>query len=66
MLMEALQLLKFQLKKERLDFMDGWSTSDEAMRGYPQPIHNLGSLLVDDPENVVDNVLMLFDSDADD
>ncbi|KAH9179482.1 hypothetical protein EDB89DRAFT_2062548 [Lactarius sanguifluus] len=30
-LMEALQLLKFALKKERLNFMDGWSTSEEAI-----------------------------------
>ncbi|KAF9503871.1 hypothetical protein BS47DRAFT_1355810 [Hydnum rufescens UP504] len=25
-LMEALQMLKFMLKKKRLDFMDGWKT----------------------------------------
>ncbi|KAH8997018.1 hypothetical protein EDB86DRAFT_2759154, partial [Lactarius hatsudake] len=30
-LMEALQMLKFSLKKERLDFTMGWSTSEAAM-----------------------------------
>ncbi len=30
-LMEALQVLKFQLKKERLDFMAGWSTKKKQM-----------------------------------
>jgi hypothetical protein len=29
--MEALQLLKFSLKKERLNFMAGWATSEDAM-----------------------------------
>ncbi|KAF8268420.1 hypothetical protein EI94DRAFT_1553886, partial [Lactarius quietus] len=30
-LMEALQPLKFSLKKEHLNFTAGWSTSEEAM-----------------------------------
>jgi hypothetical protein len=30
-LMEALQMQKFQLKKERLNFMEGWVTEDKAM-----------------------------------
>ncbi|KAF8271226.1 hypothetical protein EI94DRAFT_1556486, partial [Lactarius quietus] len=30
-LMEALHLLKFSFKKEHLNFMAGWSTSEEAM-----------------------------------
>lgn len=29
--MEALQMQKFQLKKERLNFMEGWVTEDKAM-----------------------------------
>jgi hypothetical protein len=32
-LMEALQMLKFLLKKKRLDFMTGWMTSEAAMLG---------------------------------
>ena len=31
LLMEALQMLKYSIKKEHLDFMDGWQTSDAAM-----------------------------------
>ena len=30
-LIEALQVLKFQLKKERLNFMAGWSTEEKQM-----------------------------------
>ena len=33
MLMEALQLLKFSLKKEQLSFMHGWSIPEAAMLG---------------------------------
>lgn len=29
--MEVLQMLKFHLKKERLNFMDGWITSEKEM-----------------------------------
>jgi hypothetical protein len=32
-LMEALQMLKFMLKKKRLDFTAGWKTSETAMLG---------------------------------
>jgi len=48
-LMEALQILKHLLKKERLNFMKGWSTSEAAMSGMPKATGDLGSLLVDDP-----------------
>jgi hAT family C-terminal dimerisation region len=30
-LMEALQMLKFNLKKERINFMAGWNTSEKQM-----------------------------------
>jgi len=64
MLMEALQLLKFSLKKERLSFMHGWSTPEAAMLGSvsqeSQPTHDLATLLVDDPERAVDNMLGVF------
>jgi hypothetical protein len=36
-LMEALQLLKFSLKKERLNFTAGWATSEDAMVHKPRP-----------------------------
>ena len=58
LLMEAIQLLKFSLKKERLNFMDGWATSEAAMCGASQPTHDLlTSLFADDPNSAVDNIL---------
>ena len=45
-LMEALQLLKFSLKKERLNFMAGWATSEVAMGVAPKPSHSLADALV--------------------
>lgn len=64
MLMEALQLLKFSLKKERLNFMDGWQTSELAMREPPQQKDLLGNLFSNNPDSVMDkilNTLSLYD-----
>jgi len=57
LLMEALQLLKFSLKKEHLNFTDGWATSEVAMLGVPKPTHDLGSLFVDNSDGVMDSIL---------
>ncbi|KAH9036496.1 hypothetical protein EDB85DRAFT_1862173, partial [Lactarius pseudohatsudake] len=58
-LMEALQLLKFALKKERLNFMDGWSTSEEAT--MPKcASQTLTSHFVGDSEAVLDDMLYEF------
>ena len=55
-LMEALQMLKYLLKKRRLNFMEGWSTSeDTAMSGATT--RNLGSLFVGDPDTALDTLL---------
>jgi hypothetical protein len=54
--MEALQLLKFLLKKEHLNFTHGWLTSEVAM-SISMACHNLGSLSRDDPEAALDNML---------
>jgi hypothetical protein len=48
-LMEALQLLKFSLKKRRLNFMEEWSTSRAVMEGGQRDV-DLGSLIGDDEE----------------
>ena len=49
-LMEALQLLKFSIKKEHLNFMDGWLTSEAAMSGVLKPTDApLGSLFLGNP-----------------
>jgi hypothetical protein len=56
-LMEALQMLKYSLKKERLNFMDGWPTSEAIMSGVPVLTRDLGSLFVDDPDAALDDLL---------
>ena len=60
-LMEALQLLKFSIKKEHLNFMDGWLTSEAAMIGVSKPTDTpLGSLFLGDPDTVLDTMLNDF------
>lgn len=52
-------MLKFSLKKERLDFMKGWSTSEEAAMtvGVSKATGDLGSLFVDDAHTALDVLL---------
>jgi hypothetical protein len=57
--MEALQMLKYSLKKERLNFMDGWVTSEATMGAVSMP-NDLNSLFVDDPDTALDNLLNDF------
>jgi hypothetical protein len=57
-LMEALQMLKYLLKKERLNFMKGWSASEEAaMSEVSTEAGDLGFLFVDDPDTALDALL---------
>jgi len=62
-LMEALQMLKFLLKKKRLDFTAGWKTAEAAMFGETraeadsQPGIMLDSLLGGDVEAARDELL---------
>lgn len=58
-LMEALQMLKYSLKKERLNFMDGWQTPEAAMCAVSMPA-NLDTLFVDDPNAALDKLLISF------
>ena len=64
LLMEALQLLKFSLKKQRLNFTEGWKTSEALMGGasWTNPDHDLSSLLVDDPDGMLDRILEDFNA----
>ena len=59
-LMEALQMLKFSYKKDRLNFTAGWTMSEGAMCVGPRPNHNLGTLFADDPDTAMDNILNEF------
>ena len=60
-LMEALQLLKFTLKKQRLDFINGWATSEVAMSGELMPDHDLlAALFKGDSDSVMDDILKDF------
>jgi hypothetical protein len=63
--MEALQMLKFLLKKKRLDFMAGWKTEESemqegsAMEKGSQPEITLNLLVEDgDTENARDALLV--------
>jgi len=55
--MEALQLLKFVLKKQCLDFIDGWAMPEMAMSRRLEPDCDLGTLFMKDPDAAVDNIL---------
>jgi len=60
-LMEAIQLLKFQLKKQCLNFTAGWSTSESAMGGPSNPSGDLlNDLFMCNPDSVMDNILNEF------
>jgi hypothetical protein len=58
-LMEALQMLKFLLKKQRLEFMVGWKTEESEMLGESkqEPEITLESLLGGDAETARDELL---------
>jgi hypothetical protein len=62
-LMEALQMLKFSLKKERLDFTTGWSTSEAAMGEVPMAAGDpLGTLFTGDSDAALDKILKDLDT----
>ena len=63
-LMEALQLYKFLLKKECLNFMAGWSMPESALRGDVVPAGDpLSTLLKGDGDTALDAVLKTFLTD---
>jgi hypothetical protein len=57
LLMEALQLLKFSLKKERLNFTAGWSIPPAALTEQEPFSGDLGSLCIGDPDSALDSLL---------
>jgi hypothetical protein len=44
-LMEALQMLKFMLRKKRLDFMEGWRDTEAALTEVEEDSLGLDNLL---------------------
>lgn len=66
-LMEALQMLKFALKKARLNFTDGWITPEMIMREREPEEDLLAALLRANGEDVLDRIIQDFgDDDSDD
>jgi hypothetical protein len=56
-LMEALQMLKFALKKARLDFTAGWITSESDMQEREPEEDLLAALLGDSGEDSIDKLI---------
>ena len=59
-LMEALQMLKFVLKKQHLDFKDRWAVPEEAMKRVPISDGDLTALFVDNSDAAMDSILQKF------
>jgi hypothetical protein len=55
--MEALQMQKFLLKKEHLNFMDAWTTTVEEMLEDEPDYDLLQTLLEGDPQDRLDLVM---------
>ena len=63
-LMEALQMLKFHLKKERLNFTEAWMTSEKQMtEDDPDDCDHLANLLWSDFQDGVDQLVNLINDD---
>lgn len=64
--MEALQMLKFALKKARLDFTAGWITSENDMQECEPEEDLLAALLGNNGEDSLDKIIQdLGESDSD-
>ena len=55
-LMEALQILKYIFRHERLDFMQGWATPESFMLGAETDTHNKLSEVLSG-EDAVDDII---------
>jgi hypothetical protein len=56
-LMESLQMLKFALKKARLDFTGGWITPEHIMQDRIIDEDFLGALFAFEREDVMDQII---------
>ena len=59
-LMEALQIAKYLLKEERLDFMEGWITSEGAMTEIDSERDVLDQVATSTGNATATNALMAF------
>jgi hypothetical protein len=57
LMMEALQMLKFYLKKERLNFTAAWITAEKEMVDDDPDSDLLGKLLRGNPQDNFDDVM---------
>jgi hypothetical protein len=57
MLMEGLQVVKFMLKKEQLNFVNGWQTSEAAMSVVAALPPSFDSAFEGDRHNALDQLL---------
>jgi hypothetical protein len=65
-LMEALQMLKFALKKSRLNFTEGWIIVESEMQEQDPDEDLLALLLRDNREDVLDKIISAFGEDGSD
>jgi hypothetical protein len=63
--MEALQMLKFHLKKERLNFTAGWMTPEKQMVDDDPDEDLLDGLLTGDYQDALDRAIRFMNSDED-
>ena len=65
LLLEALQMLKFHLKKERLNFTAGWITSEKQMVDDDPDEDLLRKLLEGDYQDALDSAICSANDDED-
>jgi len=62
--MEALQILKFHLKKERLHFTEGWMTLEKEMVDDPVDVDLLAGLLKENYQDDLDKLVKSINGNA--
>jgi hypothetical protein len=66
LLMEALQMLKFYFKKERLNFTKDWAVSEEEMTEVEQEVDLLAKLFEGNYQDGLDRILQAINPPDDD
>jgi len=63
LMMEALQMLKFHLKKSRLNFTEAWVTPENQMTNDEPDVNLLANLLKGEYRNDWDKIIQFINSD---